>query len=472
VNELVLECAGALIAKLAAGTLQPTDVTEAHIAQIERLNPTLNAILHFDAEEVRAQARRLEQAAGAGAPRGPLWGLPLTVKSSLSVAGKLSETGSLLHRGHASTQDAELVKRLRAAGAVLLGVTNCPEFLMAYETDNRLYGRTVNPWDPGRTPGGSSGGEAAAIAAGLSAAGIGGDAGGSVRQPAGFCGICALKPTPHRIPAGGHVPSNVGPFALLASLGPIARTMEDVGIMFRALSGHDPADPASVPVPYREVGEAKLREMPIGFFEDDGVVPVTPETRLAVRSAADALRREGFRVEPFRPQAIEPAIELWTKLFVQCGWALLEPVVRGREADLSPTFVDFQAIAKHHSPLTANELLDAWMQIDEVRRALLAEMRSHPVLLSPMCAVPAFRHGERSWNVDGERVGYLEAMRYMQWSNVLGGPAAVVPVGRSPEGLPIGVQLAGRPYEDELVIAVASVVDRAFGYRPPPIAIG
>ncbi len=176
-----------------------------------------------------------------------------------------------------------VVARLRAAGALILGTTNCPEFLMAYETANLLHGRTHNPWDLERTPGGSSGGESAAIAAGLSAAGLGSDSGGSVRVPAHFTGICSLKPTPGRIPGRGHLPPCVGPFSTLGAIGPMARTMADVALMFRTLTGQDPHDPASPPIALREPGVEELRANTIGFFEDDGLVPVTPETRAAVQ---------------------------------------------------------------------------------------------------------------------------------------------------------------------------------------------
>src|SRR6202042_269645 len=205
------------------------------------------------AERVRAQARALENSSG------PLFGLPMTIKSSIATAGYRCETGSLLHRGNKPREDATVVDRLKRAGGLILGTTNCPEFLMAYETDNRLYGRTANPWDLERTAGGSSGGESAAVSAGLSAAGLGSDSGGSVREPAHFTGICSLKPTPGRIPGRGHLPPCVGPFSILGAIGPMARTMADVTLMFRMLSGHDPADPASAPVALGEPGLDELR---------------------------------------------------------------------------------------------------------------------------------------------------------------------------------------------------------------------
>ena len=466
-NSVALHSAVEQLALLRAKKISPLELTEEHIARIERLNPTLNAFVDFDAERVRAAARALPDAATA---QHPLLGLPISIKSSIAVAGMRCENGSQLERGQTPGEDAVSVAHLRQAGAVVLGTTNCPEFLMAYETDNRLYGRTANPWEITHTAGGSSGGEAAAIAAGLSAAGLGSDSGGSVRQPAHCTGICSLKPTPGRLSSWGHILPCVGPFASLGSIGPMARTVGDVALLFDLLAGVDAADPLGAPVSLRRYTREELRQIPIAYFEDDGLLPVTPETRLAVRDAADALARQGFRVRPLRPQALESARQLWWKFFVQGGAMFLDSNLRGHEDQLSPTLLDFLSIARSQPPLTAQALLEAWAECDLLRRQFLVAMQEHPILLCPVSAIPAFPHGERSWTVEGQSVAYLDAMRYTQWFNTLALPAAVVPVGRSPEGLPIGVQLAGKPYADELVLAVAAALEQDFGFQPPPLA--
>ena len=467
-NEVVLKSATEQLELLRSGQISITDLAEAHIQQIERLEPKLNSFADFDAARVRSEAQRLEAMKGN---RGPLHGLPVTVKSSIATAGFRCEIGSLLHKGEIPTEDAVVVARLRTAGALILGTTNCPEFLMAYESANLLHGRVFNPWDLDRSPGGSSGGESAAIAAGLSAAGLGSDSGGSVRVPAHFTGICSLKPTPGRIPGRGHMPPCVGPFSTLGAIGPMARTMKDVALLFRTLGGQDPCDPVSPPVPLRHPTPEELRANTIGFFEDDGLVPVTRETRAAVNAAAAALSREGFRVEPFRPQTLESLRQLWWKFFVQCGAMFFAPEFRGREDKLSPIFQEFLGFAASVPPLTATQLLDAWAELDLIRSKALVEMARYPVLLCSVASIPAFRHDERSWSVEGRQVAYLDAVRHTQWFNTLAAPAAVVPVGRSPEGLPIGVQIVARPFEDEIALGVAEVVDSAFGYRPPPLAL-
>ena len=468
-KNLVLQSATEQLKLLHERKLSVAELAEAHIRQIERLNPALNALVDFDADRVRAQAQQLD---GAKGPRGPLHGLPMTIKSSIAVAGYRCEIGSLLNAGSIPYEDAEVVRRLRQAGALILGTTNCPEFLMAYETANLLHGRTSNPWDLARSSGGSSGGESAAIAAGLSAAGLGSDSGGSVRQPAHFTGICALKPTPGRIPSRGHLPPCVGPFSTLGAIGPMARTIADASLLFGTLSGQDATEADSPPVALRQPSLEDLRSHVIGVFEDDGITPVTAETHAAIASAAEALRAAGFRVESFRPRTLEPLRQLWWKLFVQCGAMFYEPTIRGHHDRLSPVFREFLEIAGSAPPLTSVQLLDAWAELDLLRAEALAEMREHPVLLCPVASIPAFSHGERSWNVEGHAVEYLDVWRYTQWFNVLAAPAAVVPVGRSPESLPIGVQIVAMPYCDEVALGIAAVIDEAFGYKPPPIALG
>lgn len=445
--------------------VSPREAAGEYLRRIGRLNPRLNALVYVD----RAGALRAADAAGRGATLGPLHGVPLTIKSSIDVAGWPCESGTRLRAGRMADSDAPLVARLRKAGAILLGSTNTPELLMAYETSNLLYGQTNNPWDLDRTPGGSSGGEAAAIAAGLSAGGVGSDGGGSIRIPAHYSGICGLKPTPGRIPAAGHFPPSLGPFSMIGVVGPMARTVEDLEILFGAMAGPDGENPSSVPV--RRVSEAEARATRVGWFDQGGRTPVTEATRTFVRQAVENLRRDGFRVAPFHPLApdgLERARRLWWNIFGRAGSLVLGPFVRGREADLSPILKEFLAFTAEEPPLTAQELIDTWIERDELRARLLDEMNQFPVFLCPVCAVPAFRHGEREWQVEGQKVKYLDAMSYTQWFNILGNPAAVVPAGHSPEGLPIGVQVVGRPNEDELVLAVARAIERNCGARRQP----
>ena len=479
----LLPSAREIAAQIRRKEVSPVEVARAHLDRIERLNPKLNAFVDCRPEAVLAQARDAEKAIlhRDKDELGPLHGVPVSIKSAIDVAGHRCEAGTGLRAGYIAAEDAPLVARLRAAGAVILGVTNTPELLMAWETDNLLYGRTNNPWDLTRAAGGSSGGEAAAIAAGLSAGGVGSDGGGSIRVPAHFCGICGLKPTPGRIPSTGHFPKSGGPFALIGVVGPMARTIEDVRTMFEVMAGWDDGDlrdgdPCSAPVEAREIHESVVRAARIGFFEDDGRTPISRETRSAVGHAASLLLNCGFHVEPFRPEGLEEARQLWWEFFGTAGGMILEPMLRGHESELSPLLREFYSWTKATpARLIASQpgesLLAAWMGRDAVREKVLVQMRKYPVLICPTAAIPAFRHGEREWQVDGKTVKYLDAWSYCEWFNLLGFPAAVVPMGYSEQGLPIGVQIVGRAWEEEVVLAVAAKLEEERGpwHAPPPL---
>jgi Asp-tRNA(Asn)/Glu-tRNA(Gln) amidotransferase A subunit family amidase len=385
-NEIIFLPAVVMAERIREKKISPVELVDAHLAQIEKLNPKLNALVHVGANAARRAAQAAEAAVMQAKTRkalGPLHGIPVSVKSSFEVSGMRCESGTRLRAGYLPAQDAPLVARLRAAGAIVLGVTNTPELLMAWETDNLLYGRTNNPWDLERTPGGSSGGEAAAIAAGLSAGGVGSDGGGSIRVPAHFCGICGLKPTPGRIPATGHYPVSAGPFASIGVVGPMARTVADLKIMFEVMQGPDISDTCSAPVPLRWPRDNETRNLRIGYFEDDGRTPVTRETRAAVRIAAEALRGAGFEVEPFQPEGLEQARQLWWKYFVVAGGMLLRPMFKGREADLSPILKQFIEISATQPEFTADTLLDAWIKRDLLRARFFAQMQRYPILLCP-----------------------------------------------------------------------------------------
>jgi Asp-tRNA(Asn)/Glu-tRNA(Gln) amidotransferase A subunit family amidase len=458
---------------ICAKKISPVQLIDAHLSRIDELNPKLNAFVTVDGERARAQAKSAEAALGSASKSnsgGPLHGVPISIKSSIDVAGLPCECGSVLRKGYIPSDDAPLVARLRAAGAIILGNTNVPEFLMAYETGNLPYGRTNNPWDLSRTPGGSSGGEASAIAAGCSAGGVGSDGGGSIRIPAHYSGICGLKPTPGRIPSTGHYPSSAGPFAQLGVVGPLARRVSDVQKLFEVMAGPDPGDPASAPVPLKRWNDQEIRALGVAYFVDDEVTPVTSETAAAVHTAVDALRAQGFNVTEWRPQNLDRVWQLWWNLFGRAGQMSFASTIAGRESDLSPIFRAFRAMVGEVSMLTAQDLLNTLLARDVLRGKLLEKMQEFPILLCPVCAIPAFHHGEREWIVQERKVEYLKAMSYSQWFNLFGNPAAVVPLGQSPEGLPIGVQIVGRPWEDEAVLRVAALIENACGkFTRPPI---
>jgi amidase len=468
-SELCLRPATAIAAAVAAGEVSAAAVVEAHLDRIAALQPALNAFVDVDADRARVAARDQDDRAARGDRRGLLGGVPVSVKSAIDVAGLRCETGSESRAGTIAPDDAVAVARLRGAGAIVLGTTNVAEMLMGYESVNPLHGRTRNPWDPARTPGGSSGGESAAIAAGCSAAGLGSDGGGSIRVPAHFTGICGLKPTPGRVPATGHQPACLGPFSLIGAVGPMARTVADVEALYRVLSGWDTADPCATPL----AAEAALPDRDgwrVGWFEAHPAAPVSNDTAAAVRHAAAALEAQGMAVEPYCPPVLDRVAPLWRAFFCEMGETLLRASL-GRAARELPILQAHFAAEPERAPLDAAGLALAWIDRDLARAELLEAMALYPVLVCPVSSVPAFRHDERGWRVDGREVGYLDAMVYTQWFNVLGNPAAVVPVGTSPEGVPIGVQVVGRPFEEVRVLRVAAAIERGCGgYVPPPMA--
>jgi len=445
----------------------PLEVMEAQLGRIAEVQPKLNAFVHLDADGARKQALAAEAAVMRGQQLGVLHGIPLTIKSCMDAAGWPAAAGSRLRKEYVAAVDAPLVARLRSAGAIVLGTTNTPEFLMAYETDNLLSGKTSNPWNVERSSGGSSGGEAAAIASGCSMGGVGSDAGGSIRVPAHFCGICGLKPTPGRVPASGHFPEGGGAFGWLGVVGPMARTVADVRALFEVMAGPDAGDALSAPVPVRAIREGDIRKLRIGILESDALGKATPETITAVERAGVLLKEQGFVVETKRLTGLERAIELWWYFFGPVIADLIRKGAVGQEEEMSPMLREFVALAMADANLTYDAFLNACAERDKIRAEILRQMEQVTVLLSPVSARPAFRHGEGNWR-SGEKENYRDTMRFSQWLNLAGFPGVAIPMGLSNEGLPIGVQVIGRPFEEETILAVAEAIERGRGAWQSP----
>jgi len=383
----------------------------------------------FD-EDAREQARGLTGVER----RGLLHGIPVTVKDSFDMAGQVTRCGSPARPEAPAERDSAVVARLRGAGAVILGRTNTSELLGDYECNNPITGRTNNPWDLARTPGGSSGGEAAAIAACCSAGGIGSDGGGSIRIPAGFCGIAGLKTTPGRIPATGHFPALGYPFGLVTTVGPMARTAKDLRLLFSALAGYSEEDPLSVPTP---LCEPPLEAFRIGAWEQFYNVPVADDVAQAFSRAAAMLEVQGFAADEFEPEGLERAPNVWAFLFGQ--WAA------------SP------------AAFSGEQVLAALEERDRLRASFLRQMGERAAIAMPVCGITAPHHGERRWPVGGREIGVFQAAMPSLIANVLGLPAVTLPVTRGGNGMPVGVQLIGRPYGDEVLLEIAIRLEEARG---------
>jgi Asp-tRNA(Asn)/Glu-tRNA(Gln) amidotransferase A subunit family amidase len=433
------------------------------LKQIERLNPKLNVFVTLLADEARQRARELEQTPDD--ERGPLHGVALTVKECFDYKGLPTYCGSRFLGKTPATEDSAAVRRFQDAGAIILGKTNTPEFLANYESDNYIIGRTNNPWDLERTPGGSSGGESAAISARMSAGGIGSDGGGSVRIPAHFCGIAGLKPTPGRVSAAGHVPAINHPGGLLGVAGPMARTVKDVKALFEVLSPYDLNDPFAAPVPLRE---PDLKGLRIGVMEQFLKVPVQQVMTDTVRRAARVFEDLGFPVDEFAPVGFERAPNVWAFFFTDLPSRATAKFIAGREQDAHWTGTEFLSKIVGTPEPGWEKVLEMLAERDRLRLLLMRQMEGHRVLLLPPCGVPAFKHRERGWETATKKIGLFEAMMPVTVFNLAGFPGLVVPFGFSDDGMPVGVQLVARPYDEELLLELGMRLEEARGEFPAP----
>ena len=466
-DDLLFQSATSLVERIRTRQVSAVEMLEAHIRRIDEVNPALNALVTTDFDRARSDARAADERLARGDAIGALHGLPVTIKDAINTARLRTVAGSKLFAGNVPDVDAAAVGRLRAAGAIVLGKTNVPECAMDWRTTNPVFGRTSNPWNVDYSPGGSSGGEAAAIAAGCSAGGLGSDLGGSIRVPAHFCGICGLRPTPGRVPASGFALPAGGPFSLVHSFGPLARSVDDLYLFFSVLAGFDPSDPVSVALPVPSCDRVEARDLRLAVCVDGGLA-VTTETRRAVERAADLLTRRGADVTLWTLPAVAEVPQVFFDWVMQSSLPALLALYRGREDAMGPLL---RGLAKVVEPRSLERFLDAWSSRDALRRAILDRMQHRPVVIMPVCSTSAFRHDQRGpLAVDGRSVEYAASFGYAELASLAGLPAIVVPVARTPDGLPIGVQIVGRPFDEGLVFAVARLLEQETGgYQRPPM---
>jgi len=452
-DDLTSKSATELIQLIRTGGASCVEVVEAYLRRIEHLNPSLNAIVTI-APDVLERARESDRQITNGRLAGPLHGLPVTIKDTIDTAGIRTTYGSRLFSDNVPRQDAPVVARLKAAGAIILGKTNVPEMAIPYETDNPIFGRTNNPYDHDRTSGGSSGGEAAAIAARLSVAGVGSDLSGSLRVPAHFCGIASLKPTAGVVPMEGHRPSVSGILALGACIGPMARSVDDLAVSFEAMA-------QSIPHDFE-------KDVRVAWYVDDGVAPVAPEVMKAVQRAAEILREAGFDVRQETPPGFSHGPRLWVELFSRVANEQIREFYRGREQEAGPLVsqllqLDDQPVLEGGAH-AAKTLAKAVSEREQRREALLRWMRHTPLILSPVSATAAFEHGAGRVDVNGNSISVFRSASYAQTVNVFGFPAVSVPVARTQAGLPVGVQIIGPPFQEATVLAAAAIIEHAAAF--------
>jgi aspartyl-tRNA(Asn)/glutamyl-tRNA(Gln) amidotransferase subunit A len=447
--------AAALCRCYAAGTASPVEAARSCLERAEAVNPTLNALVAIDPDGAERAAMASKARWQAGTPLSPLDGVPVTIKDSLHVDGFATSWGSRLYAGQRADQDETPVRRLRAAGAVILAKTNVPELTVQGYTGNPVFGVTRNPWDTALTPGGSSGGAVAAVASGIGPLALGTDAGGSIRRPASHAGLVGLKPTTGRVPRRGGLP----PIMLdLEVVGPIARTVDDLAAAMRILGAADP-DSVSLngfgPFATAAAPERPLRILYVPAF---GAAPVDPEIADSVAEAAGRLADLGHRVETGRFDAATAITEAWP-ILGQAGIAWLMRAHPDRLDALGP---DIRALAEAGANLSASDLFDVQRMALALRQDLAALFAGHDLLMTPTAAALPWRAQETHPDRIAEMpVGPRGSATFTGFVNAAGCPGISIPCHPSGAGLPIGFQLVAPWGGDETLVSVAASYEAA-----------
>lgn len=505
--------ASVMAEKIKAGELSALEVTEAHIRRIEAINGKINAVVIPLFDQARAAAAEADAKQARGEPLGPLHGVPVTIKEQYRVAGTQTTLGATNQIGNVYHDEGPLVTKLRQAGAIILGKTNIIQTLAGWESDNRVYGRSNNPWNLERTPGGSSGGEGAIVAARGSALGLAGDFGGSTRIPAHFCGVHGFKPTTGRL-TNDDFPTRLlgyGQEVFIPQPGPIARTVADLELAMAVFAEtslnitHDLVPP----VPWPDPSKVRIEGMHIGFYTDNGYFPAAPALRRAVEEAADALRERGATVEPFTPPDVAEAVRIFLGALTAGGASDYKellgdekpiPQVAGMfKGDSAPPFVlsiiqrlmatREQRHLAHMMQCMGRRSTEEYWKLVEARTDYRArflqslDAGNFDAILCPPCALPALTHGSSEH--------LFPAMSYAFMYNVLGAPAGVVAATRvrpgeesdrtvskdlanitaqaveqGSAGLPVGVQVVARHWREDIVLAVMAALEAHFRSTP------
>ncbi len=444
------------------GNLTSTEAVEGFLSRIDKVNPRINAVVQLAAERARTEARELDDLASSNRFKGPLHGVPISLKDSLETEGIISTGGTRGRKGFVPVKDATVVHRLRQAGAILLGKTNTPELTLSGETNNAIYGRTNNPYDLEKSPGGSSGGSAAIIAAGGSALELGSDTGGSIREPAHLCGIAGIKPTSGRTPRTGHiVPYGTGVLDSLTQIGPMARYVEDLALGLEVICGPDNYDPSVVPVPLRSFRTVDLSRLRIAFYTHNGVITPCDDIVRVLDQVASGLADDGLRIESRCLPDMPLMIELISKLRRAAnGPGVVKLLERYGTTEPGPDLKRY--MDNFHGQSDGSVDLDLMEDIDAAKSKALAFMTDYDAILCPPSKNLARPHDD-SFNDSYETWSYITV------HNLLGWPAAVVRAGTSEaEGLPVAVQVVAAPWREDIALALAAHIESLFGGFHPP----
>jgi len=456
-----LELCGLTVANAAKAlrerAVSPLELTQAYLQRIDALNPRVNAYISVTAERALADARRATEEIAAGRSRGPLHGIPLALKDLYETAGIRTTGGGKIHANHVPAQDCTVARRLRDAGTVLLGKLNTHEYAYGVTTNNPHYGPTRNPWNLEHIPGGSSGGSGAAIAAGLATATLGTDTGGSIRMPASVCGVVGLKPTYGRVSKAGVLPLSY----LFDHAGPITRSVEDAALLLNAIAGYDAADPTTIRVPVDDysadlaLGLSGLRiGIPRGYFYDH----LEDDVAAAVERAIADLRALGAQVHEIEIPGVAAGVGA---LFALVLAEAQEIHSRALPARLTDFGADVRALLASPSP-DSTSLMSGLRARDALTVAMRSALESVDLLVTPTTPIVAARIGQDTIAYGGIEESILNAMiRCTAPFNATGLPALSIPCGFTRAGLPVGLQIAGRPFDEVTVLRAGHAYEQA-----------
>jgi amidase len=473
--------ASELARMISQGETTSAELLHHYLDRVDRYNKDLNAIVVDIREQAMEDAKRADAAKAAGQKLGPLHGVPMTVKESYNVAGTPTTWGNPAWKDNIAEADAEAVTRMKRAGAVVFGKTNVPLMLADFQSYNDVYGTCNNPYDHSRGPGGSSGGSAAALAAGLTGLEIGSDIGGSIRNPAHYCGVFGHKPTWNLLWTKGHAPpGDIRSTSDISVIGPLARSAEDLETSVRLLAGPDEIMARGYRLDLPELDGRSLADLKIAVWSDDEIAPVSSEVRNRVEQVAAACRDAGAQVDyDARP-------DLTAELSNDTYRNLLQATMSARMPD-----ADYESLKKHVASLDPDDDSDGanvmraqvssfkeWKRNDEARSHLRwkwhAFFNDYDMMITPIMATPAFPHdhrkfGQRTLRVDNDERPYFEQVFWAGLTGVSYLPSTVIPTGLNDQGLPIGVQLVGAEYDDLKLIQIAALLEaQGLAFTPPP----
>ena len=473
-GEELFQSATTLARKLREGEISSEELVEAHLRRIQKINPELNAVVALTDDAIQ-MARQADARLAKGKCDGPLHGLPMTIKDCFNTAGVVSTWGTMGRKNFIPSEDATVVKRLKSAGAILLGKTNTPEFTFSFSTYNKIHGFTRNPYDVTRTPGGSSGGAAAAIASGLTSFDIGTDFAGSIRVPSHFCGTAGIKPTSGSVPRTGMCLPPGWLMDFMSHVGPMARKVSDLSLILPVIWGPDSIDTSIAPVPFPNPELVVLKGLRCVVMVSNGVSEPDEETQAALMRTEAVLKNARVNVRRDRLEGIAEIAELVSGLHTAGGYAFITELIRAAGTkpedvannwlkELDPDEVSAEEFSKWRSAYfhaSARALNDQLVRVEDVRRRLLQQMVHYDVLISAVTPNPAPVLPSPGDNP-------FQGASYTEVFDVTGLPAGVVRAGTSSEGLPIGVQVIANPWREDIVLAVMALVEAALPEFPPP----